>query len=57
MSLEDNDEGMLNQQKQWEEENADEEDDEMHGLYSELQTETRQAISVPRFMDAIRGKA
>lgn len=57
MSLEDNDEGMLNQQKQWEEENADEEDDEMNGLYSELQRETRQAIAVPRFMDAIRGKA
>ena len=57
MSLEDNDEGMLNQQKQWEEENADEEDDEVNGLYSELQRETRQAIAVPRFMDAIRGKA
>ena len=48
---------MVNQQAQWEEENADEDDDEMNGMYSELQKETRQAIAVPKFMDALRGKA
>ena len=57
LAQEDDAEGMMHQQTQWEEENADEDDDEVNGEYSEWQRETRHFATVPRFMDAIRGRA
>ena len=57
IDAEDENEGMKNQEKQWEEENEDEENYEVNSLYSELHKGSKQDTVLPKFADAIKEKA